>query len=43
MFGSVIHPFVPNAHFLYLLKAENGIGFLMFSGGREGLHWEQMG
>ena len=38
--------FVPNAPFLYLLKTSENLkpyGFLMFSGGRERMHWEQMG
>ena len=35
-----INPFVPDATFPYPLKVE---GFLMFSGGRERVHWEQMG
>ena len=36
-----LNPFVPNAPFLYPLKTENT--FLMFSGRREGVHWERMG
>ena len=39
-----VNPFVLNAPFLY--PPENirkPYGFLMFSGGRERLHWEQMG
>ena len=32
-----INPFVPNAPFLYPLKN------IMFSGGRERVHWERMG
>ena len=37
-------PFVPNAPFLYpLAPSEKPYGFLMFSGIREGVHWEQMG
>ena len=36
--------FVPSARFLYPLKAsENLKSFLMFSRGRERVHWEQMG
>ena len=38
------YPFVPNAPFLY--PPENirkPYGFLMFSVGREKVHWEQMG
>ena len=37
------NPFVPNAPFLYPLKtSENLKVFLMFSGGRERVHWEKM-
>ena len=37
-------PFVPNAPFLYPLKTlESCQGFLMFSGSRERVRWEQMG
>ena len=36
----VIKPFVSNAPFLYPWKHQ---GFLMFSEGREKVHWEQMG
>ena len=35
------NPFVPNFSFLYPLKTEKS--FLMFSGGREMVHWEGMG
>ena len=38
-----VNPFVPNASeniFFYSLKS---YGFLMFSGDRERVHWEQMG
>ena len=38
-----INPFVPNATFLYPLKtSENQYRFLLL-GGRENVHWEQMG
>ena len=33
-----INPFVPNAPFFYPLKTSEN----MFSGGREGVYWEQM-
>ena len=36
-----INPFVPSAPFLYPLKTSES--FLMFSGGRERVHWEQLG
>ena len=36
-----VNPFVPNAPFLYLLKTSENRK--VFSGGREGVHWEQMG
>ena len=36
-------PFVPNAPFFYPLKtSENLLGFLIFSGARERVHWEQL-
>ena len=39
-----VNPFVSNARFLYPLKtSENRKVFLMFSGGREKVHWKQMG
>ena len=41
---SNISAFVPSANFLY--PPENirkPYGFLMFSGGREKVHWKQMG
>ena len=38
-----VNPFVPNAPFLYPLKTEKKKGFRMVSGGRERVHWEQMG
>ena len=43
-----VNPFVPNASFLYLLETSEMLpsqpyGFLMFSGGRKRVHWEQMG
>ena len=34
-----VNTFVPNAPFIYPLKTS---GSLMFSGGRERVHWEQM-
>ena len=37
-----LNPFFPNVPFLYPMKTF-GNGFLMFSGGRERLHWKQMG
>ena len=43
-FQSFLNPFVPNAPFPYLLQnVRKPEGFLMFSGGRERVHWEQMG
>ena len=37
-------PFVPNAPFLYPMKtSSNRKIFLCFQGGREGVHWEQVG
>ena len=38
-------PFVPNAPFLHPLKTSENLpyGFLMFSGGREKVHWVWMG
>ena len=39
-----INPFVLNAHFLYLPEnIRHPYRFLMFSGGREKVHWEKMG
>ena len=38
----IVNPFVPNAPFLYPLKTSEN-RFLMFSGGRGKVHWEQMG
>ena len=39
-----INPFVTNAPFLYPPENIRKLyGFLMFSGGRERMHWEQMG
>ena len=35
------NPFIPNAPFLYLLKTSENRK--VFSGGRERVHWEQMG
>ena len=38
-----VNPFVPNVPFLYPLKAtEKPYGFLLFSRGRERVHWERM-
>ena len=41
----LINPFVCNAPFLYPLKTSENlkVSFLMFSGGREMVHWEQTG
>ena len=39
----VVNPFVPNASFFYPLKISENLGFLMFSGGSERVHWERMG
>ena len=36
-----LNPFVPNPPFLYPLKSSEN-RFLMFSGGRKRVHWEQM-
>ena len=36
-------PVVPNAPFLYPLKTSENLMVLMFSGGRERVHWEQIG
>ena len=39
-----LNPFVPTAPFLYPLKtSENLYDFLIFSGSRERVNWEQMG
>ena len=39
-----LNPFIPNAPFLYPLKtSEKPYDFLIFSGARERVHWEQMG
>ena len=39
-----LNPFVPNAPLLYPLRtSEKPYGFLVFSGGRKKVHWEQMG
>ena len=41
-----LNPFIPNATFLYYNPPENiriSYGFLMFTGGREMLHWGKMG
>ena len=35
--------FVPNTPFLYPLKISEKLSFLMFSGDREMVYWEQMG
>ena len=41
---ATIKPFVPNAPFLYPLKIfRKPLDLQMFSGGREKVHWEQMG
>ena len=38
-----VNPFVPNVPFLYPLKTtEKPYGFLLFSRGRERVHWERM-
>ena len=47
-FYKCVNPFVPSASFLYSLETSEMLtsqpyGFLMFSGGRERVHWEQMG
>ena len=44
-YGVQINPFVPSGPFLYHLKIRLRLpyGFLMFLGGRERVHWEQMG
>ena len=41
----ILNSFVPNAPFLYPLKSirKTSYGFMMFSGGRERLHWGWMG
>ena len=40
----MLNPFVPNAPFYYPLNtSEKPSGFLMYSGSRERVHWEQMG
>ena len=40
----LISPLISNAPFLYPVKwSENLIVLLCFSGGRESVHWEQMG
>ena len=36
----MVNPFAP--HFLHPLKTSEN-GFVMFIGGRERVHWEQMG
>ena len=38
-----LDPFVPNTPFLPSENIRKPNGFLMFSGGRERAHWEQMG
>ena len=41
---NLLNLFVPNAPFPYPLKTKKKPqGFLMFSGGRERVHWERMG
>ena len=43
-FCNKFNPFVPNESFFYHLKtSKKPYGFLMFSGGRESVHWQQMG
>ena len=37
------NPLVPNAPFLYLLKISENLTVFLFSGGRERMHWEQVG
>ena len=37
---TLLNPFVPNAPFFF---PHSPYGFLMFPGGRERVHWEQMG
>ena len=41
--SSFINPIVPNTLSLPPENIRNPSGFLMFSGGRERMHWEQMG
>ena len=41
--SSIINPFVPNTLSLHPENFRKPYGFLMFSGGRERAHWEQMG
>ena len=38
----IINPFIPSAPFLYHWNYQKTV-FLMFSGGRERVHWEWMG
>ena len=42
-FSAHFNPFVPNTPFLYPLKTSKNLGLMMFSKGRERVHWEQMG
>ena len=43
-FESRVNPFVPNAPFLYASEnIRKPYAFLMFLGGREKVHWKQMG
>ena len=41
-FETKLNPFVSSVPFLYPLKTSENFSFLMFSGGRERVHWEQM-
>ena len=47
MSSVIFNPFVPNVPFLYppetSEKHQKTVSFFMFSGGRERVHWEQMG
>ena len=38
----MVNPFAPNALFLHPLQTSEN-GFVIFIGGRERVHWEQMG
>ena len=42
MKGSIV-PFFPNALFLYPLKTSKDCKVFCFQGGKEKVHWEQMG
>ena len=39
----LLNPFVPNTTFPYSPPQPKTYGFLVFSGGTERVHWEQMG